>query len=82
MSDLKATTLNINVIGDGALTLKPDIPITAYTDESGTVSRVTIHVEELVKLAIYMATHYVETFVEQVDRQGKQIRDLQNLQIK
>lgn len=82
MSDLKAKTLRISVVGDGALTLEPDIPITAYTDESGTVCQVTIHVDEVLKLAIYMATHYVETISEQVKRQGEQIRDIQNLQTK
>ena len=79
MSDLRDTILNIEVVGDYGIALKPGIPVTAYADESGTVSRVTIHFEEILKLAIYMATHSGEMLLEQVKRQGEQISDIQNL---
>jgi hypothetical protein len=79
MSELKPKTLNINVIGAGEIAMNSDIPITVYIDGAGKVSKATIHFDEIVELAIYIATHSVEIIAEQVKRQGEQIRDLQNL---
>ena len=79
MSDLRETTLDIEVVGDYGIQMKSDIPVTAYADESGTVSKVIIHSDEVLKLAIYIANHCVEAIAEQVKRQGEQIRDIQNL---
>jgi hypothetical protein len=82
MNELKATTLNINVVGAGGIALKPDIPITVHIDGTGKVSKVTIHVNQVVELVFYLITHLVETIAEQFKRQGEQIRDLQNSQPK
>jgi hypothetical protein len=79
MSDLRETTLDLEVIGDYGTALKSGILVTAYADESGTVSKVMIHSDEVLKLAIYIATHAGEIISEQVKRQGEQIRDIQNL---
>jgi hypothetical protein len=79
MSDLRSTTLNLEIVGHYTPLLKSDIPVTAYADESGTVSKVTIHSDEISKLAIYIATHCVEVIAEQVKRQGEQIQELQAL---
>jgi hypothetical protein len=79
MSDLRETTLSIEVVGDRIFPMRTGIPVTAYADESGIVSKVTIDYENTLKLITYVMADLLRTISEQVARQAVQIQDLQKL---
>jgi hypothetical protein len=82
MSDLRDTTLNIEVVGKSGARIKTEVPVIAYADESGTASKVEIQLEDVVKLAVNTITPWVEMLTEIVIKQGEQIRVLQERQPK
>jgi hypothetical protein len=82
MSDLRDTTLNIEVVGKSGALIKTEVPVIAYADESGTASKVEIQLEDVVKLAVNTITPWVEMLTEIVIKQGEQIRVLQERQPK
>jgi hypothetical protein len=82
MSDLRDTTLNIEVVGKSGARIKTEVPVIAYADESGTASKVEIQLEDVVKLAVNTITPWVEMLTEIVVKQGEQIRVLQERQPK
>jgi hypothetical protein len=82
MSDLRDTTLNIEVVGKSGARIKTEVPVIAYADESGTASKVEIQLEDVVKLAVNTITPWVEMLTQIVVKQGEQIRVLQERQPK
>jgi hypothetical protein len=76
MSDLRDTIVNIQLVTPYGSRRVTEIPVTAYADESGTVSKVEIQLDDVLKFIICLPAYLGPMISEELQREADRIAQL------